>query len=34
MEQEPNSERFNDLIRKFDVISELIRKAKLKEFSD
>jgi uncharacterized protein YaaR (DUF327 family) len=34
MEHEPNSKRFNDLIRKFDVISELIRKAKLKEISD
>jgi hypothetical protein len=34
MEHEPNSKRFNDLIRKIDVISELIRKAKLKEISD
>ena len=34
MGQEPDSKRYHDLIRKLDVISELIAKAKLKDCSD
>lgn len=34
MRQEPDSKRYHDLIRKLDVISELIAKAKLKDCSD